>query len=117
MKSLLIFTLGSFLAMQAPDAARPFPNHEQPPEGWHCRPAWNAKEVQTDPHACDCRGMNGPEEYEDPEPHCKVQGTDDDGNPLVDDKGQPVMVDRGESPKCKVFCHKSACTCAQRCDS
>src|SRR5262245_5840792 len=99
--------------MQAPDNARPFPNHETPPEGWHCMPAWNAKDVQTNAHACDCRGMVGPKENPDPTPHCKVQQTDADGNPVVDGKGQPVMVDRGESPKCKVFCHKSFCTCAK----
>lgn len=83
--------------------AQPFPNHEQPPADWHCVPARDAKDVETNAHACDCRGMF----MDDPFPFCHVPSEDEEGN--------QVLIPRGESSKCKVFCHKDSCRCSQRC--
>lgn len=99
----MLLALMSGLAL-AQSPARPFPNHEPPPEGWHCLPARDAKDVQTNPHACDCRGMF----MDDPEPFCHVPGEDEDGN--------QIRMPRAESPTCKVFCHKDHCTCVKRCE-
>lgn len=101
----LLFTVSLFVALAQGNPAQPFPNHEQPPEGWYCVPAANEKAVQTDAHACDCRGMT----LDDPEEHCRVDGEDDEGN--------PIRLPRGESSKCKVFCHKDSCRCAKRCET
>lgn len=109
MKGLLVFTLGAFMAMQAPDATRPFPNHEQPPEGWRCHPALDEKEVRTNPHACDCRGMTMTDPQPTPE-QCHKQ-------PTYDDEGRQNGEYLTEHAKCKVYCHKSHCTCARRCDT
>lgn len=98
MRTALLLLLIPILMAQtpAPDPARPFPNHEEPPVGWFCVPASSAAAVETEPHACNCRGMV----LEDPEPFCHTE----DGEP------------RGESSTCKVYCHKDHCRCAVRCE-
>lgn len=104
--ALLALMVGVAFA-QAPD--RPFPNHEQPPDGWFCHPALNQKEVETNAHACACRGMTM--EDPDPEPHCQKQ-------PILDEEGNPTgETFMPESAKCKVFCHASHCHCKQRCET
>jgi hypothetical protein len=101
---LLAFVLlPVLLAAQSPDPARPWPNHEQPPDGWFCVPARDTKAVETDAHACACRGMI----LDDPEPFCYVPGEDEEGN--------QITIPRGESNTCKVFCHKDHCRCSNRC--
>lgn len=103
--ALLALMMGVVFA-QGSDPARPFPNHEQPPEGWFCVPAQDQKAVETEPHACACRGMN----MEMPtDEHCPTTPTyDDDGN-----QNGEVLI---ESPKCKVYCHKDRCSCRSRCE-
>ena len=108
MKALMLAGLmtGVLLAQSA-DPSRPFPNHEQPPEGWFCHPALDAKDLQTSAHACACRGMT----MTDPEAtdeQCATTPTyDDDGNP----NGE-VLIERST---CKVYCHASHCHCRKRC--
>jgi len=107
MKSLLLFTLSGFLAMQAPNPAAPFPNHERPPEGWSCHPALNQKEVETNAHACACRGMTMVDPQPKPE-HCAK-------SPTYNDEGTQNGEVLIEHRACKVYCHKDRCTCAKRC--
>jgi hypothetical protein len=92
---------------QSNDPARPFPNHEQPPEGWYCVPAQDQHALETEAHACACRGMNMEAPTDD---HCPTMPTyDDDGNQT----GEELV----ERSTCKVYCHKSHCHCRSRCES
>ena len=94
----------SVLMAQAPGTtpAQPFPNHEEPPSGWWCHPAIDAKDETTDAHACACRGMQT-----DKDPICTTRTEDENGNQVE----QPI----GESSRCKVYCHKDHCTCNVLC--
>jgi hypothetical protein len=107
MKTLLLFTLSGFLAMQAPNPSAPFPNHEQPPEGWSCHPALHQKDLETDAHACACRGMTSHDPQPTPEQCEKTPTYDGEGT-----QNGEVLI---EHSTCKVYCHKSHCTCAKRC--
>lgn len=88
----MIAAASALLLAQTP--AQPFPHHETPPDGWHCVPARNAKELSTNPHACSCLGMVL-------EPMCG--------------KTPEETIARQESNKCKVWCHRDACACAKTC--
>lgn len=90
------------IALFAQDPANPFPHHETPPKGWFCWPAKSADEVTTDPHACSCLGMQD-------DPMCQTTETDPD-------TGQTSQVPASnDTAKCKVYCHKDACSCARLC--
>lgn len=81
-------------AAQAQDPEHPFPDHE-PPAGYVCVPAHDAKAVKTDIHACSCLGMTL-------EPMC----------PETKDE----MEARINSSACKSYCKPKQCKCGKSCD-
>lgn len=89
----LAFVLVGMAVLSAQGPSRPFPNHEQPPDGWFCVPALNEQAVDEDAHACACRGMAL-------QPHC----------PTPNEDGTIT-----EPSTCKVWCHPDACKCKQVC--
>ena len=91
----LAIALGAVLmAQQGPTPANPFPNHEPPPAGWFCIPADQAHSPEHDAHACSCLGM-----VNDP-----ICGSSEE------------QEQRQESNRCKVWCHRDACTCRTQCE-
>jgi hypothetical protein len=86
------FLIGLLLALQQ-EPVNPFPNHEEPPKGWYCRPAASIEDIKSDAHACGCLGM-----------------TDD---PMCGTEAEPPPVD---SPHCKVYCHRDHCSCMTLCE-
>jgi len=106
---LLVALMVGVAAAQSGDPRAPFPNHEQPPEEWFCHPALDQKELETNAHACDCRGMTMVDPQPTPE-QCHKQ-------PTYDDEGTQNGEVLTEHSKCKVYCHKDHCHCAKRCET
>lgn len=77
------------------DPANPFPNHEEPPKNWFCRPAKDAEAIATDAHACACLGMKD-------DPMCGE-------TPMDTEQLQ-------ENAKCKTWCHRDSCACVAHCN-
>lgn len=104
---LLALMVGVLAAQEPQNPAQPWPNHEQPPDGWFCHPALDEDEVETNAHACACRGMTLVDPQPTPE-QCHKQPTyDGEGNV----NGEVLT----EHATCKVYCHKDHCHCARRC--
>jgi len=97
MKIPIAFGMAAILvgvALAQRDPANPFPNHETPPSDWHCIPAKDAHDQLYNEHACSCLGMIN-------EPMC----------PETEDEAKA----RQDSSRCKVYCHKEACSCMENC--
>lgn len=88
MKTLLVSAI-ILAAMLGQDPDHPFPNHEQPPEGWTC-----SRDAADKAHLCFCTGMTA-------DPMCKTT------------PAEPIP----EDPQCKSWCWRSHCECKVMCDS
>lgn len=102
--------LGAFFGFAAvQQAPEPYPGqsrHEKPPDGWTC-----SRDAEDRTHLCFCAGMK-----RNDDPMCKKEEPRED-DPATDDVDESQPQPIPEDPKCLVWCHASACTCKQFCDT